>query len=335
MKNLKTLLSIAAALMLLLSLAVPGAFADEDTVDGSFTAANVLPDVTALEVYSDAGLSSVADNLNPYVEYYVKVTAGDLNTIDDIDEIEAQLFYDSGGTDPAALGFADTQTCAILTWDKDGGSEWTISAGGGTTWSLDTGDCVKPSDMTESSDYWVFAVTIGKVATESPGSDDWDVYAKATDAGGNDEYYTRDKEMMWYGEIKANTASADFGSVTPGTGFADGTNDVTGISMNYIANGDYDQKVKSDATWDGVTYTADFDATGTCDDDQEFSLMAYDEDTFGSAVPVDTSGVSIDATGTQTAEAGNTVATNALWMKVGDFQIDTYSGSITYIIEDR
>jgi hypothetical protein len=335
MKNLKTLLSVAAALMLLLSLAVPVAFADEDTVDGSFTAANVLPDVTALEVYSDAGLTSTASNLNPYVEYYVKVTAGDLNTIDDIDEIEAQLFYDSAGNDPNAPGSADTQTCAILTWDKDGGSEWTISAGAGTTWALTEGDCVKPSDMTASSDYWVFAVTIGKVATESPGSDDWDVYAKATDAGGNDEMYTVDKEMMWYGEIMANTTTANFGSVTPGTGFTDGINEVDDISMNYIANGDYDQKVKSAASWSGTTYTANFDDSGTCDDDQEFSLMAYDEDTFGSAVQVDTTGVSIDATGTQTAEAGNTVAANALWMKVGDFQIDTYSGNVTYIIEDR
>ena len=64
--------------------------------------------------------------------------------------------------------------------------------------------------------------------------------------------------------------------------------------------------------------------------------MAFDADTFGSAVQVDTSGVSIDATGTLTAESGNTVATNTLWLKVASlFLVDTYSGNITYIIADR
>ena len=64
--------------------------------------------------------------------------------------------------------------------------------------------------------------------------------------------------------------------------------------------------------------------------------MGYDADTFGSAVQVDTSGVSIDATGTITSENGNTISTNTLWLKTADtFGIDTYSGSITYIIADR
>jgi hypothetical protein len=190
--------------------------------------------------------------------------------------------------------------------------------------------------MTASSDDWVFAVTPGKVATESPGSDDWDMYAKATDGGGNDTIYTRDKEILWYGEITANTASANFGSVTPGTGFADDTNEVGSVSVTYIANGDYDQQVKSDATWTGGSGNATFDATGTCDDPQEFSLQAYDDDVFGSVVQVDTSGASIDATGTQTSESGNTVTTNTLWLKVASvFAIDTYSGNITYIVANR
>ena len=335
MTELKRLMYVTTVFVMLLMLSVPALADEEGTVGGSFTAANVLPDVTALEVYSDAALITVASNMTPQVEYYVKVTVGDSNTVDDVDEIEVQLFYDSVGDDPVAPGSAHTQTCAILTWDKDGGSEWTILPDTDTTWSLDSVDCVKPLDMTVASDFWVFAVTPGMVATESPTTDDWDVYAKATDGVGNDDMYTQDKEMLWYGEITANTTSANFGSVTPVTGFADNTNEVGSISMKYVANGDYDQKVKSAATWTGATYSATFDATGTCDDDQEFSLKAYDADTFGSAVQVDTSGVSIDATGTQTAETGNTVAANTLWMKVARFQTDTYSGNITYIVANR
>ena len=113
-------------------------------------------------------------------------------------------------------------------------------------------------------------------------------------------------------------------------------NEVGNVSVTYRSNGDYDQKVKSAATWAGGMYTGTLDVTGTCDDAQEFSLRAYDADTFASAVQVDTTGANIDATGTLTAEAGNIVTTNTLWLKVASlFSIDTYSGNITYIIADR
>jgi hypothetical protein len=336
MKEIKKLIIAFGLVVLLLSLAVPVGFAQEEgPVSGSFTAANVTPTVTALEIYSDAGLTTVAADLTPQVMYYyVKVTAGDFNTIDDIDEIEVQLFYDAASSDPVAPGVANTQTCAIFTWTKVGDA-WAASAGAGTTWAIASSSSSRPAIMTTSSGDWVFAITAGKVATESPGADNWDVYAKATDGGGNGTAYTRDKEMLWYGEI-STSATADFGSVTPGSGFADDTNEVGSISVNYTANGNYDQKVKSDVAWGGTTYTADYDATGACDDPQEFSLLAYDADAFGSALQVDTSGISIDATGTQTGESGNTVASNTLWLKVASvFNIDTYSGNVTYIVENR
>jgi len=332
--NIKHMLvSIGVSLVLLVGL-TPVAYAADGDVSGSFTAADVVSDVTVVEIYSDLALTSVVNSLTPQVEYYVKVTAGDANTIDDIDEIEVQLFYDAGGTDPAAPGVSDNQTCAILTWTK-AGDTWVISPSTGTSWALNTGNSTRPSAMTDSSDDWVFAVTPGKVATESPGSDNWDLYAKATDGGGNDTIYNRTKEILWYGEI-STAATAPFGSVTPGTGFGDNVNEVGSTSVTYTSNGDYDQKVKSDASWTGGSLTATYDATGACTNVQEFSLNAYDSDVFGSAVQVDTTGVSIDATGTITGETGNTVSTNTLWLKVAStFGTDTYNGNITYIIADR
>jgi hypothetical protein len=333
--KVRKVLGILTSLILLISLA-PAAMAAEDTVSGSFTPANVTPTVSALEIYSDAALTSVADSLTPQVMYFIKVTAGDGNTIEDIDQIDVELFYDAGGADPAAPGAPNAQTAANITWDKDGGgSEWVIAAGSPTSWAITTANCSKPGDMTASSDDWVFAVTLGKVSTESVGAADWDLYARASDDSGSGEAYTRDKEVLWYCEI-STSATADFGSVTVGSGFADNTNEVTGVSVNYTSNGDYDQQVKSDATWSGGTYTANYDATGTCGSSQQFSLQAYPSDTFGSAVQVDTTGVSIDATGTITTETGDNVANNTLWLKVASvFSIDTYSGTITYIIADR
>jgi hypothetical protein len=334
MKNLKTLLSIVAALVLLFSLAVPVAFADEDTVSGSFTPGNVTPTVTALGLYSDSECADPVTSMNPQTMYYVKVTAGDNNDIDDIEEIEVQLFYNATPSDPDAPGSPDTQTCAIFTWTK-AGDTWTVSAGTGSSWAITSGSCSTPSSMTETSGDWVFAITPGKVATESPGSDNWDMYAKATDGSGSGDMYERDKQMLWYGEI-STSATAPFGEVTLGVDFADGTNEVTGVSVTYTCNGAHAQKVKSDATWTtGGSNNATFDANGDCDDPQEFSLMADEADTFGSAVQVDTTGVSIN-TGAQTGETGTEVATNTLWLKAASvFSNDTYSGNITYIIANN
>jgi hypothetical protein len=326
-------IGVLMALAVLFSLA-PVVMAAEDTVTGSFTPLNVLPTVTAVNVY-DAANSTIA-NISPQVYYFVKVTAGDGNTIEDIDQIDVHLFLDASGTDPVSPGTGNMSSCGILTWDKDGGgSEWTIDAGSSTTWSVVSANCTKPSSMTAASGEWVFVMRAGKVATETPGAGNWDLYGEAIDGSGSGDMYQRDKEMLWYGEI-STSATAPFGGVDNGSGFADDVNEVSGISINYISNGNFDQLVKSDATWDGATYTADYDSTGTCDDPQEFSLMAYDSDVFGSAVQVDTTGVNIDNTGTQTDEDGLDVTTNTLWLRIAlVFSNDTYSGNIVYIIADR
>jgi hypothetical protein len=332
----KTTLCAIIALVLLLSIAVPSVLAQEGPVSGSFTTDNTIPSVTAVEVYTTDVLDVVAPSMTPQGTYYVKVTATDDNTVDDIDWVEAHLFFDLGNGEIATPDAGDAQNCAILRWDKLG-SVWSVDQGAGTTWAVVPGSSSIPADMTASSGDWVFAVTIGKVATESVAGDDWDVYARIYDGSVSAELYTRGKQMLWYGEIWTDaTFTADFGIVTPGTGFADGTNDVTGIEVIYTSNGEYDQQAKSDATWTGVTYNATFDDTGVCDDGQEFSLQAYDADTFDSALQLDTTGVSIDATGTQTDEAGNTVDTNTVWLKVASvFAGDTYTGNITFIIADR
>ncbi|MGB9553883.1 MAG: hypothetical protein ACPL7L_05865, partial [bacterium] len=206
-----------------------------------------------------------------------------------------------------------------------------------TSWAIIPDDCLKPSNLNAGCGDWVFAIKVGKVAAcSSADSSNWDIFAKAWDSqDSTGELYTRDREVLWYGEI-LTSAQAEFGSVTPGTGFEDNVNEVNSISVTYIANGDYDQKVKSSPSWNGHGKVATFDASGNCNNPQEFSLKAFKEDTFSKAVQVDTIGVSIDATGTRTEEDGNTVATNTLWLKVSSvFSSDTYSGTITYIIAER
>jgi hypothetical protein len=338
MKLIKVI-GILMTLALFFSL-VPVALAAEDAVPGSFTPANVAPTVTTLEIYSDNACTTVAHNFAPQSWYYAKLTAGDGNTIDDIDHIDVELYYDVAGSNISAPGVGNMQTCGILTWQK-AGDLWTIDAGGSTTWEILAANCTRPANMGAASGDWVFVVKPGKVATESPGADQWDVYSIAVDSctanGTRYNYDNNNRNMLWYGEVSTSD-TANFGTVQNDSGFADNTNEIDNIAVNYIANGDYDQRVKSDASWwnAGHTLEAPYDATGACNNQNEFSLMAYDSDVFGSAVQVDTVGVSIDATGTQTDEDGDDILTNTLWLRIAlIFSNDTYSGNIVYIIANR
>jgi hypothetical protein len=333
MDKTKTLISAAAGLVLLLSAAVPVAFAqDEGPVTGSFQAASVAPTVDSVALDDTDDVAATA--MDPQVEFYVAVDVTDNNTLDDLSTVGVTIFYDADGTyAPADVpGTGSAQTAAILTWTN--GSGWSIDAGAGTSWSIEAGNCVTPT-LTNSTGTFEFHFRPGKVATETDATSRWHIYAEADDGAATADNYQDNRTMNWYGEITAITGSVDWGSVTPGTGFTDDVNEVGAISMTYVANGPYDEQVRSSSTWTGTSADATFDDTGTCGNDNEFSLQANDLDDFNNAVQVDTTGATIDDTGTQTAEGGDSVAANTLWLRLASvFANDTYNGTITYIIAE-
>ena len=334
MKKVKTLVSIATALVVLLSVAVPVAFGGEDTVSGSFGAANVAPTVGSVALWTTGGSPAATDNMTPQVEYNVKVAVTDNNTLDDLSTVQVTIFYDADGSyaaeDVPSVGH--TQTAAILTWTN--GGSWTIDAvSGGGSWSIVSGSCVTPT-LTSSSGTFEFHFKPGKVAHETAGSDKWHIYAKADDGVSGDNHQDN-LTMNWYGEMSApNPSSVDFGSVTPGTDFGDPTKEGP-ISITYISNGDYDEQVKTTATWTGDPSGTATLNTGGSPEANEFSLKADDADSLPAGGLVDTGGVTIDDTGTLTAEGGDTAGANYLWLKLGTpFTDATYSGTITYIIDN-
>ena len=150
-----------------------------------------------------------------------------------IDAVEVKLFYDSAGTDPAESGFsANVQTCAILTWTRDGAPEWDIDPST-TTWAINSSGCSKPNDSV-LQDNWVFSFKIGKVATYSSGAADWDIFAEAVDYNYvTSSDYLRDTEMNYYSEVVVNTGSVSWSGITPGMDFGESTKE-TDISVTYI-----------------------------------------------------------------------------------------------------
>jgi hypothetical protein len=249
-----------------------------------------------------------------------------------IDYVEVKLFYDSAGNDPDESGFsADVQTCAVLSWTRQGfWGVWDLEPAS-TTWALNSGGCSKPWDFGTQGN-WVFSFQIGKVATYSAGAADWDIYAEALDDYALTGYdYLRDIEMNWYEEITINTVDVDWGGIAPGSDFSDSTKE-TDISVTYLANGSYYQRVAATTPWTGSLNNAVLDESGA-PGSLEFSLKADEVDNLPSAVLVTAypTYVTIN-TATQTGESGTTVTTNTLWLKLGVIPTDYYSGTIYYMI---
>ena len=262
----------------------------------------------------------------------ITVPVTDNDTLADVNEVHVEVFYDSAGNDPSAPGTADVQTCAILTWTRGGSPVWSL-APASTTWAINAGGCSAGSDSA-TTDNWVFSFKVGKVATHSPGSDDWDIYAKATDSiSQTGDNYLRDVEMNWYGEINVTTTSVDWGIVSLGS------TDVvqvtpTEVNITYICNGNYKEQVKSQSPWNGTgTNQTTLNTTGA-PGAGEFSLKADDDATIADAVQVLSASYTTFDTGTQTSEAGNPENNNHLWLSLGgsDIPFDTYNGTLYYQI---
>jgi len=253
----------------------------------------------------------------------VPVTDGD--TLADVNQVNVTVFYDSAGNDPSAPGTANVQTCAILTWTRGGSPVWFL-APASTTWQINTGGCSNASD-TLTTGNWVFSFKVGKVATHSPGSDDWDIYAKATDSiSQTGDNYLRDVEMNGYGEITVDTGSISWGTVGPGC--SNETSPV--VNITYICNGNYAEQVKTSQNWTSASGNVALNTTGN-PGTGEFSPKADDDATLVDAVQVLSASYTTFDTGTQTTESGNVENNNHLWLSLGlDIPVDTYSGTIYF-----
>jgi hypothetical protein len=190
--------------------------------------------------------------------------------------------------------------------------------------------------MTASSGDWIFAIKLGKVATESIAPDDWDITATATDQTDiASTFHLWGKAVLWYGQVNVLTANINFGEVALGSGFAADVNKVAGPSVNWISNGNYYVNLKSSATWTGTSNIATLDPNGNCVNANEFALKTYYADIFGSAILLNSTGVRM-RDGVQSPDAGTTIAGGVFWLKIATvFPVDVYSGSLTFVIVNR
>lgn len=326
MLRIRSIVAIVAAVALLVAMLPTIVLAaEDDSITGEFTLGNDAPSVDSVGIYQSDN-STAATSMTPQTEYIVKVAVTDTNTLDDLDWVKVSIFYDADGDDDFSDIPADNTTvAATLTCTVGATPAWSINPSSSTTWDIVEASCEQPT-LTGSSGTFCFRFTPGKVATEAL---DWDAYAQVQDdsALSDTSYDGSDYDMNWYGEI-ATSASVDWGTVSAGSDFS--ANKQTGVSVNYIANGAYDEQVAASTPWGAAT----LEITGS-PDSNEFSLRANDVDseTGWQLVATTAAYATIDDTGAQTTESGDTVGANTLWLKLGSpFTDATYSGTIYYRI---
>lgn len=304
--------------------------AAEGTSTGTFTVSNSAPTVTSVALWSTGGSAAATSSMTPQVQYNVKVAVTDNNELDDLSTVKVYLYYDADGTynTGSRPATGNTQSCAILNWANSG--SWSIDPNSSTTWSVVSGSCSEPS-LTGSSGTFEFNFIPGKVTTESPGAGEWHIYAVADDGTTTGDNYQENREVDWYGEISTLSGTTSFGAVELGcTGSPSGS-----VSVTYIANGAYDEQVKSDTSWVGQTSsgTISLNTSGTSPGTNEFALTADDDATKSGSVQVLSAGyTSIDESGAQTSESGDTQANNTMWLWLGSAGItaEEYQGTIYY-----
>jgi hypothetical protein len=345
---LKTKLSIVIALLAALSLVVtPAAYAAEGTAQGSFGAASQAPTVQSIQIYTTAACNVVAPSMTPGVTYWAKVTISSPNKLKHLQTVRATIYYDFDSSYPVAPGTGDPQECAILSRTVgDGALNWSIDAGGSTTWAIVPASCSEPADLNVTLGDWKFAFTPGKVAHEAiPTTDCWDAQGYTINKNSqDDDAYVYDKAMDWYGEITMNTTAVDWGTVPLGLTFqtdAGNGNPQTGISVTYLANGDYYEDVNSSENWTGETSLEIVALDGFGGNppfaDSQFALQGNRTSDNTTWVTVQTSYNHIYSNGTITSETPAPVANNTLWLSLSAAGItpDKYDGEIHYQIANR
>lgn len=317
---------------------------DADVVRAKPPATGPAVDAVVLaESASDAEVTA----MTPLSEYRVKVTASDVDTIDDIQEIEFHVYHDSDGS------AWDADELAIYLWDKTAG--WSMDNGGAiTTWELVAGDCVVPADFGATTGDWYLAFRPGKVA-RADGGQNWLVSAIARDGSksGSNTWATG-ASMAAYSEIEFDAAALVFGDQTegvpPGSAGYITAPATRYLTIRVISNAQYALGVMSDVVWsDGglnlVTLTG---SIGVPSGIAGFSLEIDDAEAGGGPpgapkIPQAVTGATAAVAGYETVSRcttprGDSEGTNdhvmymAMWFSVTGIEEVVYSGAITFTV---
>ena len=341
MKKVLTILLVGALLMSTIPAVV---FAASGGVTGSGKGGNTAPTIEAITLVTASDDTEVTA-MTPLTAYRVKVTAGDINTIDDIEYIIFKVYHTSAGAS------WDADENAIFKWDKSAG--WTMENGAATTtWEIVTIDCVEPAVFSGTTGDWYLKFKPGKLA-QADAVANWFCDATAYDENknGNDAWATG-STMAAYAAVTFDSATITLGDATAGiepgsTGYI--TDPVTNeLTVKVTTNQTYALGVQSDATWDdgGSNSITLAEGTGVPAGSGEFNLEIDNEELGDPGEPktpaaITSTNVTIVgfeaktrvSTGQGAAESTNDADMYmAMSLSLTGIQEVTYSGTITFTV---
>lgn len=173
------------------------------------------PIVEAIELFDDddGGTTIPTTELTPMDEMTIRIT---VNFTDPgyIYSVKVIIFYDAVGVDAPD----NASHHVTISWYSGGGG-WSLSAGGSTTWALDTTNSSVPTYQISGIDYIYVVFTPGKIARYSA-TGNWVIYANVTDSDNPNLLYGENNvtgyNCRYYLEFSVDATTFDFGKVPPG-----------------------------------------------------------------------------------------------------------------------
>ena len=308
---------------------------------------NSAPTITSVTL-QQSDKTTATSAMTPQTAYNVEIVAGDADTINDINKIDISIFYDANaGDDGTPAGAWDCDQEAIYRWAKSG-STWSMqNSSAVTTWSITTGSCDTPANMSATSGEWNLYFTVGKLAVKSDGStSEWDVKVMVTDSVShtvNSTIYS--KSMGSYASLSLSNGTINFGSMAMGSTTAIQTPSSHYVTLQSIANSAFALGGKSSSPWTNGSNNVTLNTSGTPGAAGEFALT-YDDAGDGSGHPttpqaVTTSTATItghnaDVRTSTAADANESTSKTNMYMDCklysSSIPYGTYSGTITFTI---
>jgi len=276
MRRMLIMLLVGAVLLSSIPAAVNAA---DNQVTGQAKGGNTLPTITSVTLVED-GTDNEVIAMTPGNPYRIKVEAGDINTVNDIQSIDFYVYHTSQGAS------WDADQNAIFKWTKGSPSTWSMENGGAsTTWEIVTGDCIEPSDFSATTGTWYLKFKPGYLAQQTA-SQDWFCSAKVYDenpAGASGAWATG-STMAAYAAVSFSQGTVTLGDpvngISPG-----GTGYVTDPASTYLTvktttNAQYALAVKSDKKWTNGSYPdiTLAEGTGVPGGSGKFNLFLDDEE---------------------------------------------------------
>jgi len=173
------------------------------------------PIIEAIELFDDdnGGTTTPASELTPMDEMTIRIT---VNFTDPgyIYSVKVIIYYDLAG-----LTAPDNASHHVTIYWSSVTDTWTLSAGGSTTWALDTKNSSVPLYQISGIDYIYVVFTPGKI-TRYSATGNWVIYANVTDQDNPNLLYGENSlsglNCRYYLEMSIDAASFNFSSVPPG-----------------------------------------------------------------------------------------------------------------------